>query len=143
RLRHRPRRGRADRTDLWPSGRRPDYRPGPAPIPEVVMITAELNASGVTDQRLRAAYQHCRELNARHGQTYYLATKLLAPAQRPAVHALYGFARLADDVVDDVPAGTPLDQVAGRLGELRRDLFSGLAQGHSPDPVLAAVVDTA
>jgi 15-cis-phytoene synthase len=107
------------------------------------MITAELNASGITDQRLRAAYRRCRELNARHGQTYYLATKLLSPAQRPGVHALYGFARLADDVVDDVPAGTPLDQVAGRLGELRRDLFSGLAQGHSPDPVLAAVVDTA
>ncbi len=107
------------------------------------MITAELDAAGVTDQRLRAAYRRCRELNARHGKTYYLATKMLARAQRPAVHALYGFARLADDVVDDVPPGTPPDQVAARLDRLRRDLFTGLETGQSPHPVLAAVADTA
>jgi phytoene synthase len=107
------------------------------------MIAAELDAAGVTGPQLRAAYRRCRELNARHGRTYYLATKLLSPAQRPAVHALYGFARLADDVVDEVAPGTPPDQVAARLDRLRGALFAGLDQGRSDDPVLAAVVDTA
>jgi phytoene synthase len=107
------------------------------------MIGAELDAAGLTDPRLRAAYQRCRELNARHGRTYYLATKLLTRAQRPAVHALYGFARWADDIVDDVPPGTSTAQVAARLDGLRQDLFTGLQQGHSDDPILAAVVDTA
>jgi phytoene synthase len=107
------------------------------------MITAELDAAGLTDPRLRAAYQRCRELNAEHGRTYYLATKLLTRAQRPAVHALYGFARWADDIVDDVPPGTSTAEVAARLDQLRQDLFDGLARGHSDDPILAAVIDTA
>jgi 15-cis-phytoene synthase len=107
------------------------------------MIGAELDAAGLTNPRLRAAYQRCRELNARHGRTYYLATKLLTGAQRPAVHALYGFARWADDIVDDVPPGTSTAEVAARLDGLRRDLFAGLERGSSDDPILAAVVDTA
>ena len=107
------------------------------------MIGAELDAAGLADPRLRAAYQRCRELNARHGKTYYLATKLLPRAQRPAVHALYGLARWADDIVDDVPPGTSVAEVAQRLDVLRRDLFDGLHQGSSDDPILAAVVDTA
>jgi phytoene synthase len=106
------------------------------------MIAAELDAAGLFDPRLRAAYQRCRELNARHGRTYYLATRLLTPAQRPAVHALYGFARWADDIVDDVPPGTSTSQVAARLDGLRRDLFDGLRRGSSGNPILAAVVDT-
>jgi 15-cis-phytoene synthase len=106
------------------------------------MIAAELDAAGVFDPRLRAAYQRCRELNARHGRTYYLATRLLTPAQRPAVHALYGFARWADDIVDDVPPGTSTSQVAARLDGLRRDLFDGLRRGSSGNPILAAAVDT-
>ena len=78
------------------------------------MIGAELDAAGLADPQLRAAYQRCRELNARHGKTYYLATKLLTRAQRPAVHALYGFARWADDIVDDVPPGTSPAEEIGR-----------------------------
>ncbi|WP_282786290.1 phytoene/squalene synthase family protein, partial [Nocardia sp. CC201C] len=35
-----------------------------------------------------------------HGRTYFLATRLLSPEQRPAVHALYAFARVVDDIVD-------------------------------------------
>jgi phytoene synthase len=106
------------------------------------MIDAELDAAGLADPRLRAAYQRCRELNARHGRTYYLATQLLTRAQRPAIHALYGFARFADDIVDDVPPGTSTAEVAGHLDRLGRDLFDGLDRGHSDDPILAAVVDT-
>ncbi|GAB3460234.1 phytoene/squalene synthase family protein [Streptomonospora sediminis] len=64
---------------------------------------AELDAAGITAPGLRAAYTRCRELHARHGRTYYLATRVLPPARRPAVHALYGFARWVDDVVDAAP----------------------------------------
>ena len=60
------------------------------------MIRSEVDAAGIDDPRLRDAYRRCRELNAAHGRTFFLATRLLAPDQRPAVHALYGFARYAD-----------------------------------------------
>ena len=66
------------------------------------MIKIELDAAGVRDPELRDAYRQCRTINAQHGKTFYLATRLLAPRQRPAVHALYGFARFADDILDDL-----------------------------------------
>jgi phytoene synthase len=54
---------------------------------------------------LAASYETCRRLHARHGRSYYLATRLLPAPTRPSVHALYGFARAADEVVD---AASPL-----------------------------------
>lgn len=55
---------------------------------------------------LDAAYTSCARIAAEHGRTYYLATALLTPPQRRAVHALYAFARMVDDIVDhaDDPA---------------------------------------
>ena len=104
------------------------------------MIASELNAAGVSDPRLRDAYRRCRAVNARHGRTFFLATRLLAPAQRPAVHALYGFARQADDILDDLDS--PLDTAAKaqRLQELSDRFFAG---DDGADPVLAAVRHTA
>ncbi|MGV9674048.1 phytoene/squalene synthase family protein [Nocardia sp. NPDC003482] len=60
-----------------------------------------LDAAGITGPALRASYAHCRRLHARYGRSYYLATKLLPPWKRPYVHALYGFARHADEIVDN------------------------------------------
>jgi hypothetical protein len=37
-----------------------------------------------------SAYARCWALNARHGRTYFLATRLLRQALRPAIHALCG-----------------------------------------------------
>ena len=62
----------------------------------------ELTAAGITDPALREPYQECKRLNSLHGKTYYLATLLLPKAKRPHVHALYGFARYADEIVDDL-----------------------------------------
>ena len=62
----------------------------------------ELDAAGIRQPGLRSAYEQCRRLNAAHGRTYYLSTLLLPPAKRPYVHALYGFARYADELVDDL-----------------------------------------
>lgn len=112
------------------------------------MSSAELDAAGVTDPAVRAAYARCRELNAAHGRTYFLATRLLAPAQRPAIHALYGFARMADDVVDDPDADASPAAVAARLEEVRARLRRGLAGADPRDlvaegePVVAALADT-
>ena len=68
---------------------------------------SELDAAGIEGAALRESYRRCRALNAAHGRTYYLATLLLPPAKRPYVHALYGFARFADDIVDDLSPGVP------------------------------------
>lgn len=108
------------------------------------MIHSELDAAGVHGEQLRDAYQRCRALNAAHGKTFFLATRLLSPGQRPAVHALYGFARRADDVLDGFDNRTTADR-ADELQGLADALHSRLVldRVEGDDPVLDAVVDTA
>ncbi|MBD0839746.1 phytoene/squalene synthase family protein [Streptomyces sp. TRM68416] len=107
------------------------------------MTDRELDAAGIDDPELRAAYGHCRTLNARHGRTYFLATRLLPVERRPAVHALYGFARWADDIVDTPAPGTDAARRGTELTELQRQLDEGLRRGRSREPVVRAVADTA
>lgn len=91
-----------------------------------------LDAAGIRDPALRSAYRACRAVNAEHGRSFFLATRLLPASRRPHVHALYAFARLADDIVD-----APGDDRAARLAAWQRDLSSGA--GH---PVLDALRHT-
>ena len=84
-----------------------------------------------------AAYAHCAAIAARHGKSYHLATRLLPPDRRPAVHALYAAARTADDLVD-LPGADP----AGDLADWSRAVLADLDAGWSGDPVRLALVDT-
>jgi phytoene synthase len=102
----------------------------------------ELAAAGIDDPEMRASYERCRELNAAHGKTYYLATLLLPPAKRPYVHALYGFARYADEIVDDLASTLTDQQKADLLGRWGDDFLADVKNGRSDDPICKAVVDT-
>jgi phytoene synthase len=79
------------------------------------MSRRELHAAGITDPVLQASYLRCRRLNAEHGKTYFLATRLLPAGKRPFVHALYGLARYADEIVDRIDVSLTADQRAGEL----------------------------
>ncbi|WP_326700494.1 phytoene/squalene synthase family protein [Streptomyces sp. NBC_01754] len=103
----------------------------------------ELDAAGITGPVLRSAYDRCRRLNARHGRTYFLATRLLPVERRCAVHALYGFARWADDIVDDLDRRRPPAERDRLLRLLEDDLAHGLRTGGGDEPVVRAVADTA
>ncbi|MET4924094.1 phytoene/squalene synthase family protein [Streptomyces sp. PSRA5] len=107
------------------------------------MTDRELDAAGIGDPYLRAAYARCRRLNARHGKTYFLATRLLPVGRRPAVHALYGFARWADDIVDDLEHPATTAERADRLDALQERLAAGLRSGRSREPVVRALAHTA
>ncbi|WP_055590836.1 phytoene/squalene synthase family protein [Peterkaempfera griseoplana] len=106
------------------------------------MTARELDAAGITDPVLRDAYTHCRRLNARHGRTYFLATRLLPPSRRPAVHALYGFARWADDIVDDLGSDACPAERRAALTRLQGQLERGLRHGRSSEPVVRALAHT-
>jgi phytoene synthase len=103
----------------------------------------ELTAAGITDPRLRASYAECKRLNSLHGKTYYLATLLLPKEKRPYVHALYGFARYADEIVDDLRSTLTDGEKADALNAWGDQVLQDLQAGSSKDPVAAALVDTA
>jgi phytoene synthase len=96
-----------------------------------------MTAVAARQAELDAAYRHCAAIAARHGKSYHLATRLLPPDRRPAVHALYAAARTADDLVDH-PGADP----AGDLADWSRALLAELDEGWSDDPVRLALVHT-
>jgi phytoene synthase len=99
---------------------------------------------------LDAAYASCRDVHRTHGRSYYLATRLLPSWKRRHVHALYGFTRYTDDIVD-MPgdAGTPPQEPerARRLTAWAGQFYGAVddAAGGAPataEPVLRAVRHT-
>ena len=94
-----------------------------------------------TPPTLDESYERCRQLNKAYGTTYYWSTYALPRIKRHHVHALYGFCRHADDIVDDLgPA--PTDVRAAALADFGDRFFVDLAAGDSTDIVLKAVVHT-
>ncbi|MEV4346577.1 phytoene/squalene synthase family protein [Actinoplanes sp. NPDC049596] len=90
---------------------------------------------------LAASYERCRELHKKHGRTYYLATRLLPAWKRRHVHALYGFTRYADEIVDRTEDLPPAERAA-RLTEWSDEFVAGLRGEPVDDPLLPAALHT-
>lgn len=93
------------------------------------------------EPNLAAAYARCRRLHRHHGRTYYLATRLLPAEKRPHVHALYGFTRYADEIVDRTEGSSAATR-ARRLTDWSSRFLAGLAGEPVDDPILPAVLHT-
>lgn len=105
-------------------------------------MSQELIRAGIEDPALQRSYLACRELNAKHGKTYFLATRLLPPEKRPYVHALYGFARYADEIVDDLSSTLTASEKRAWLERWSSEILSDLRVGRSNDAIGMALIDT-
>ena len=105
-------------------------------------MMSELDAAGIFDPALRQSYEECKRLNSLHGKTYYLATLLLPKAKRPHVHALYGFARYADEIVDDLHSTLTPQEKSDALRRWSDQMLQDISNGRSSDHVGRALVDT-
>jgi 15-cis-phytoene synthase len=93
------------------------------------------------DSDVRQAYARCAAMQRRHDPAYHVATRALPADVRPAVHALYGFLRGADEIVDG-PRRPPTPAARrAALDAWQRALEDGVAAGHSGHPVIGALVD--
>src|SRR5256885_16005659 len=116
---------------------------GPPPVTTDEVVSAEEET--MTRQRsdvLAASYEYCRTLHRVHGRTYYLATRLLPAWKRPHVHALYGFTRYTDEIVDALDGASPAERAA-RLRDWTDRFTAALDGAPVDDPVLPAGVHTA
>jgi len=102
----------------------------------------ELTAAGIIETDLRKSYLECKRLNSLHGKTYYLATLLLPKEKRPYVHALYGFARYADEIVDDFDSKLTPPEKRDELERWSFQLLQDIKSGRSNDHIGRALVDT-
>jgi phytoene synthase len=50
-----------------------------------------------------ADWDLCGEISRSHGRTFFIASHCLPPERRKAVHAVYAWCRIADDIADHAP----------------------------------------
>jgi phytoene synthase len=86
-----------------------------------------------------AAYRHCAAITRASGSSFLAAFWMFPPEQRRALHAIYAFCRLADDIADD--ASVRGDR-ARLIAEWRR-LLDDAYLGKSEHPVAVALGDAA
>jgi phytoene synthase len=102
----------------------------------------ELKAAGIHDAQIAASFKECKKLNAEHGKTYFLATRFLPRSKRPFVHALYGFARFADEIVDDLNSPLSESERAAKFKAWSSNTLKDLHRNQSDDPILKALLYT-
>ncbi len=94
---------------------------------------------------LASSYQLCRAITREHARTFYFASHVLGARLQRAAYAVYGFCRLADDVVDRAKMGADPALVREELGLFRRAVRA-LRQGEelpeSAFPWFPALQDT-
>ena len=112
------------------------------PNPTTQIVSDMVGEARGADVSLGTSYELCRRINAAHGRTYYFATRLLPAAKRPHVHALYAFARYADDLVDHLGLDWTAADRRRELEGWTAGFLADLAAGQTEDPVLKAVIHT-
>ena len=112
----------------------------PDPSTSLVARGIEELACGDGSVDLAGSYELCRRLHAAHGRTYFFATRFLPPGRRRHVHALYGFARYADDLVDHMGLDWPPERRRAELEAWSAAFLADLDAGDSADPVLKAAI---
>jgi len=93
------------------------------------------------DLSLDHYYETCRRLQRRHDPTYYWATRRLPAEIRPATHALYGYVRTADEIVDGPHRPASAEERRAALDAWERELERGRVVGRSTNPIVGALVD--
>ncbi|SFR30507.1 phytoene/squalene synthase family protein [Halorubrum sodomense] len=78
-----------------------------------------------------------KRIQRRTGKTFHVATRLLPKRIRHPTYVLYGFFRIADEVVDAEDTGSPAEQRA----ELDRLRAAALGEEPTDDPVLEAFAE--
>jgi phytoene synthase len=94
-------------------------------------------ADAPSQKALRAAYRHCADVARRSGSSFLAAFWLFPREQRRALHAIYAFCRLADDIADD-PA---VHEDRALLLRRWRDVLDDAYLGKSTHPVGMALGD--
>ncbi|MFQ5797926.1 MAG: squalene synthase HpnC [Bacteroidota bacterium] len=88
---------------------------------------------------LERAYRYCAEVAREHYENFPVGSLIVPKSKRPYLHAIYAFARAADDFADE-PGRTPAERLSllGQWELYLTDAYSGKAS----HPVFVALADT-
>ncbi len=88
---------------------------------------------------LAAGYRKCRAITKRYGTSFYFATQFFPEEMRLGIYAVYAFARIPDEIVDD-PANRDRDAAIAKLSAWREEWRRAMLAGHADDDVMNAIV---
>jgi phytoene synthase len=94
---------------------------------------------------LDASYAYCHRLMRSAARNFYWGMRLLPPAKRQAMHALYTFMRLIDDIADDTttdPAACTVEARRQRLEQWRATTHRAIAGDTAGHELWPAFHDT-
>ena len=111
------------------SAKRPEVSPGVQAAAGPTLAPAASRSS-----ELAAAYAFCGRLARSHYENFTVASWLMPRAMRPHMHAIYAYARIADDYADEEQSRAKLDEWEGELDLAFR--------GTPRHPVMVALADT-
>jgi phytoene synthase len=86
---------------------------------------------------LAEAYRYCEEVTQRSGTSFSAAFWMLPKSKRRALHAIYAFCRLADDIADEPKLGADRTLLLKRW----REELDGAYRGKATHPVGIALGD--
>lgn len=98
------------------------------------MSPAAASGSGATIRIDASPVAYCEEVTRRRARNFWYGIRLLPPAKRHALAAVYAMSRRIDDVGD---GDMPLEQKRAALDDIEDSL--GAVRPDSADPVLAAL----
>ncbi len=88
---------------------------------------------------LESGLGKCREITRHYGTSYYFATQFFPREVRNGIYAIYSFARIPDEIVDDPNKGAKQETLA-KLEAYRQSWLDAMNAGDSDDEVMNAIV---
>ena len=98
------------------------------------MGTAGASVESSSTLSVKDAYEYCARLAKSHYENFTIASWLMPREMRPPMHAIYAYARMADDFADE-------EHDLGKLDQWERELDLCYA-GTPRHPVFVALADT-
>jgi len=90
---------------------------------------------------LAEGLQKCKAITRKYGTSFFFATQFFPPGTRDAIYAIYTFARIPDEIVDDHEKEGKAATLA-QLNEWRERWLAAMDVGRSDDDVMNAIVHT-
>ncbi len=100
-----------------------------------------MRANADKEKMLREGLEKCREITRQYGTSYYFAAQFFPKDIRQAIYAIYAFARIPDEIVDDPNLKDNAEAIA-KLNSWRENWLEAMRCGCGKTPVMQAIVST-
>jgi phytoene synthase len=94
-----------------------------------------------TEKLLAEGFQKCQAITRQFGTSYYFATQFFPPEVRRAIYAIYAFARIPDEFVDN-PETVDITIARQQIEGFRDKWRAAMKEKGTDDAILLAIAET-